>query len=572
MTTRLPTPTKSVILLGSALALSAGAGGFFVAHPAGGAVAPAQALSRASAREDADNVIFSSAVLRASLRTEAENRLAAGDKGLLQASRTEAVEAANDNVAGAAEEAADFVQLGEDPSQAFAVASNDVKGIAPPKKRGGLTILQIGDSHTAADYFTGEIRRLLQRRFGNGGPGYLEVGRPHPGVRSAIVNVAVSSGWSYSALQKSDDTARYHLSGFDAETRRAGETLKFTTAEPAAYDSIEIQTLSGPEHGDIEVSINDQPPTRYSLKSDEDGRQLFTIEPSKAGTKLQKLQIKTLNDRRVTISGVGIFNRRSGVSYSNVGFPGATIDIVNKYDGEMLEQELKSLAPQIVVLAFGTNEGFNDNLDLERYRAHYRSVIQKIRAASPGARIVMVGPPQANRVPAGCLKPGTCGDKTAEKPATSAPAPVDAQTLAAVGDKAAPKTEGANAEKSADKPHEAEAPAAEKKKSAEAPGADKKKSAKAQDCPFPTPPRLDPVREAQKELAKQEQVAFWDWASIMPQNCGAQKWVSANPRLMAADHVHFTPEGYRIGARAFTTFLMPVINQLRYRKYALSNN
>ena len=80
------------------------------------------------------------------------------------------------------------------------------------------------------------------------------------------------------------------------------------------------------------------------------------------------------------------------------------------------------------------------------------------------------------------------------------------------------------------------------------------------------------MREAQKELAKQEQVAFWDWASIMPQGCGPQKWVSANPRLMAADHVHFTPEGYRIGARAFTAFLMPVINQLRYRKYALSNN
>ena len=577
MKTRLPAPAKSTILLGSALALCAGAAGFLTPRAADGAVSPAlELLSRASAREEADNVIFGSAVLRASLRAEVENRFATGEKGFVQASRTEAVAPAqNDgaNIADAPEEASDFMQLGEDASGAFTVASNDVKAIAPPKKRGGLTILQIGDSHTAADYFTGEIRRLLQRRFGNGGPGYLEIGRPHPGVRSAIVNVVVSSGWSYSALQKSDDSARYHLSGFDAETKHAGETLKFATAEPVDYDSIEIQTLSGPEHGEIEVSVNDQPPTRYNLKSDDDGRQLFTIQAGRPGVKLQKLQIKTVSDRRVTISGVGIFNRRSGVSYSNVGFPGATIDIVNKYDSEMLEQELKSLAPQIVVLAFGTNEGFNDNLDLERYRAHYRSVIQKIRAASPGARIVMVGPPQANRVPAGCLKPGACGDKTAEKPATTAPAPVDAQTLAAVADaKAAPKTESATADKPLDKPREAEAPDADKKKAAEAPSADKKKSAKVQECPFPTPPRLDPVRAAQKDLAKQEQVAFWDWASIMPQSCGPQKWVSANPRLMAADHVHFTPEGYRIGARAFTAFLMPVINQLRYRKYALSNN
>ena len=602
MKTRLPAPAKSTILLGSALALCAGAAGFLTPRAADGAVAPAlELLSRASALEDADNVIFGSAVLRASLRAEVENRLAAAEKRFVPVPGKQAAEWANE-VADAPEEAADFIQLGDDASGAFTVASNDVKAIAPPKKRGGLTILQIGDSHTAADYFTGEIRRLLQRRFGNGGPGYLEIGRPHPGVRSAIVNVAVSPGWSYSALQKSDDSARYHLSGFDAETKRAGETLKFATAEPVDYDSIEIQTLSGPEHGEIEVSVNDQPPTRYNLKSDDDGRQLFTIPAGKPGVKLQKLQIKTVSDRRVTISGVGIFNRRSGVSYSNVGFPGATIDIVNKYDGEMLEQELKSLAPQIVVLAFGTNEGFNDNLDLERYRAHYRAVIQKIRAASPGSRIVLVGPPQANRVPAGCLKPGSCGEKTAEKPATTAPAPVDAQTLAAVADKPAQKTDGAATDKPADKPHEAEAPAADKaktaeapvanmSKTAEAPAADKAKTAEAsavdksktaearadkkklaKECPFPTPPRLDPVREAQKELAKQEQVAFWDWASIMPQGCGPQKWVSANPRLMAADHVHFTPEGYRIGARAFTAFLMPVINQLRYRKYALSNN
>jgi lysophospholipase L1-like esterase len=582
MKKRLPAPTKSAILLGTSLALCAVAAGFFIPRSADGAVTPSQdILLQASSREDAENVIFGSAVFRASLRAEVESKqLASRDKGSLEASRTEAVAAAAGvDVGDAPEEASDFLQLGEDASQPFTVASNDAKGVTPPKKRGGLTILQIGDSHTAADYFTGEIRRLLQRRFGNGGPGYLEVGRPHPGVRSAIMNVAVSSGWSYSALQKSDDVARFHLSGFDAQTSHAGETLKFTPAEAVAYDKIEIQTVSGPNHGDIEVSINDQPPTRYSLKTDEDGRRLFEISPNKPGVALQKLQIKTLNDRPVTISSIGIFNRRSGVSYSAVGFPGATIDIVNKYDGEMLEEELKSLSPQIVVLAFGTNEGFNDNLDLERYRAHYRSVIQKIHAASPNTRIVMVGPPQANRVPTGCIKnAGACGgghaENAAEKPSTAAPATVDAQTLVAVADKAAPKTESAPKAESAnaDKPHEGETSAADKKISAETPAAEKKKSAKAQSCPFPTPPRLDPVREAQKDIAKQERIAFWDWASIMPQSCGPQKWASANPRLMAADHVHFTPEGYRIGARAFTAFLMPVINQLRYRKYALSNN
>lgn len=64
----------------------------------------------------------------------------------------------------------------------------------------GLVILQIGDSHTSADFFSGEVRRLLQQRYGNGGVGYLTAGRPHIGVRSSAMKVAISAGWTYHAI------------------------------------------------------------------------------------------------------------------------------------------------------------------------------------------------------------------------------------------------------------------------------------------------------------------------------------------------------------------------------------
>ena len=47
---------------------------------------------------------------------------------------------------------------------------------------GPIRVIQFGDSHTAGDSFTGELRRALQQRFGDGGP---PVGRPAPPVRSA---------------------------------------------------------------------------------------------------------------------------------------------------------------------------------------------------------------------------------------------------------------------------------------------------------------------------------------------------------------------------------------------------
>src|SRR5580693_9169708 len=57
-------------------------------------------------------------------------------------------------------------------------SSTSGPGNSAPKPQGqrGLVILQIGDSHTAADYFTGELRQKLQARYGNGGVGYLDAG------------------------------------------------------------------------------------------------------------------------------------------------------------------------------------------------------------------------------------------------------------------------------------------------------------------------------------------------------------------------------------------------------------
>ncbi len=43
-----------------------------------------------------------------------------------------------------------------------------------------VNILQIGDSHTAGDHFSGRLRELFQGQFGNAGRGMLPPGSPFP--------------------------------------------------------------------------------------------------------------------------------------------------------------------------------------------------------------------------------------------------------------------------------------------------------------------------------------------------------------------------------------------------------
>jgi lysophospholipase L1-like esterase len=63
-------------------------------------------------------------------------------------------------------------------------------------------------------------------------------------------------------------------------------------------------------------------------------------------------------------------------------------------------------APDLIVLAYGTNEGFDDLLDPAAYERRLRQEIDRIRQTAPSASILMLGAPEAMRSEGG----GRCAD------------------------------------------------------------------------------------------------------------------------------------------------------------------
>jgi lysophospholipase L1-like esterase len=328
-----------------------------------------------------------------------------------------------------------------------------------------------------------------------------------------LIKSSLSAGWTYATLQKSNGGAPFSLTGFTATTSAPHEKVSLTAEVEAPYGLIEISTRIGPGRGAIEVALDNIACTEKHLASDNEERIVLRIIPSQCRKHgFKALTITTRDNGAVTLDAIGLFEKPSGLTYSNIGFPGATIDIINKFEPSILTQELKRLAPQIVVLAFGTNEGFKDDIDFEDYRAHFHDAIGRIRAALPNVKLVMILPPDAARLTAHCEP-----DAAAKATCQSGPKP-------------------------------AATDAAEKEV-----------------CAWRRPPQLDRIGDIQREIAQQMQIPSWDWSKLMPADCGAHIWWNER-HFMARDHVHFTQDGYRFSAEQFAKFLVTYIDRSKLRQ------
>jgi lysophospholipase L1-like esterase len=75
-------------------------------------------------------------------------------------------------------------------------------------------------------------------------------------------------------------------------------------------------------------------------------------------------------------------------------------------------------------------------------------------------------------------------------------------------------------------------------------------------CRYDLPAALRAVQEAQRQVAREERLLYWDWAAAMGGACAMQEFAESNPPLGRPDLIHFTEEGYARSGVSFYDALM----------------
>jgi lysophospholipase L1-like esterase len=258
-----------------------------------------------------------------------------------------------------------------------------------------LRILQLGDSHTAADFMSGRLRERLQSQFGHAGRGLLPPGLPYRGIRQAGFKVTVAGAWEYENSLNPRHDGPFGIAGFNASNRAANASIAVDSETP--FDRATLSVWQQPGGGRLDVEIDGRIVDRIETGSGS-GVRLLRYE----ATAVRSLRLIAADRRKVTILDYGIEGRAAGIVYDALGVVGATINIVDRWDGATVEQQIAQRQPALVVLAFGTNEAYADTIDETAYAAQFANTIRRIKAAAPNAAIAVVGPPDLLKPQPGC--------------------------------------------------------------------------------------------------------------------------------------------------------------------------
>lgn len=261
--------------------------------------------------------------------------------------------------------------------------------------RGQARIVFYGASHVASDLYTDVIRDKLQARFGDAGAGFVLPVRALSGYRNAGITFEEDArGWTGVHVKARTPTRdRYGLAGLylEAEKRKPARASFLTRAHDShggTADRIELWYLKQPRGGRLRIAVDDKERTLNTRAGAvKPGYERFVLPDAP-----HRVELSTTGDAAVQVFGVALERSGPGVVLDTLGVPGSRVRYQLLWDDAIYREHLARRKPDLIVLAYGTNESGDDEEPIESYRSDLRQVLERVRRVVPAASCVLVGP------------------------------------------------------------------------------------------------------------------------------------------------------------------------------------
>ncbi len=346
-------------------------------------------------------------------------------------------------------------------------------------------VLRVGiwsDSHLAAGFFTQELQRLTKLAPEQVQTRFVPASLGRPGVRLPLRKICVSSDWQYEPAHAQSSGAEHPGIGL----------VNMSSRQDGAFLSVDLRNAAGrAQHARVRLLYQQtEQALVLSLRVDGGQEQNIQLQGLQGPAVLELNALKAISTLSLKVLK-GPF-RLQGLEWPVApdvrlqmdvfGYPGATVNGWRLLRTESLTQWWSQPPYDVVVMAFGTNEGNVQPFVAENYRQMLQASVAQWRAIFPQAACLLIAPGDRGVF----MKRSKGGDK--KTPRTSPKATIDLMRFTRVHDE---------------------------------------------------------IGRIQKQTAKAYGCHFWNMFEAMGGAGSAYRWARQSPPLMAQDLIHFTVPGYQ---------------------------
>jgi len=249
-------------------------------------------------------------------------------------------------------------------------------------------IVHYGDSPTTADLITGDVRQLLQKRFGDAGPGFTLIAKPWAWYQHHGVQIS-GAGWQIDAA--SHFVAHDGLFGLGGVSFIGGpgahDLTRYSDSLPTSF---EIFYLAQPGGGRVSVIADGAPIGEVDTGGLDQAGPGFATLHAPAPVKDLELRVDTA---QVRLFGLAAGKPGPGLLYDSLGMNGASITVLTRmFNREHWNSELRHRAPNLLIINYGTNEADFGPYINGPYEKDLREAVRRAQAAVPEASLMLMSP------------------------------------------------------------------------------------------------------------------------------------------------------------------------------------
>ena len=257
-------------------------------------------------------------------------------------------------------------------------------------KSNGYSIVHFGDSHIQAEGPTSVARKNLQALFGDGGRGMMFAYSAANSYSSILYSTSHTGNWTFAKSFQSAPKLPLGVSGMTVRTDEKNASLIFTLKQPnTSYQRLRIFLKKDSSSFDFKIITADDQ-ISINIKDYFSSNLPYIEVPITGGQTKITIQLvqNTPNQNFFEFYGMSLEAAQNrGLIYHSVGVGASQYGSLLLE--ELLDDQLPSLNPNLIILDFGTNNYLYDNQVKPELGPQIEEIIKNLRSYSPKATILL---------------------------------------------------------------------------------------------------------------------------------------------------------------------------------------